>query len=200
MGLTMDRARVSESQSVVRAAPGNRSSRLWRGLTALVATAALMLVGATPASAVYSAGGMNSRTFCVQNPSVNSTWLTPINSGRNRWNNHSSFPGNISVFSGCTSTLRVGSYGATWLGFYTPLITGRQYDIRLDSTNLNRHINANGYTFSNVVRSTTAHEFGHALRLGDHSNYPTRLMSSARNRNVVTGPTTTEVNESNSYY
>ncbi|MEV0954203.1 hypothetical protein [Promicromonospora sp. NPDC050249] len=114
--------------------------------------------------------------------------------------NHSSFPGNISVFSGCTSDLRVGSYGDTWLGFYRPLITGSQYDIRLDSVNLNAHINANGYTFSNVVRSTTAHEFGHALRLGDHSNLPTRLMSSSRNRNVITGPTTTEVNESNSYY
>jgi hypothetical protein len=161
---------------------------------------ALLVAGTSPASAVYYSGGMSDQTFCVQNPSVNSTWLAPINNGRNAWNNHSSFPGAISVFTGCTSLLEVGSYGLGWLGLYSPLITGYQYEIRLDHVNLNSHINANGFTFANVVKSTTAHEFGHALRLGDHSNLPTRLMSSARNRNTVTSPTTAEVTESNGYY
>ncbi|GAB4086318.1 hypothetical protein GCM10028784_29480 [Myceligenerans cantabricum] len=158
-----------------------------------------MASAAVPASAAYYGGGMNSRSFCVQNPSVNPTWLSPINSGRNRWNNPSSFPGSISVYSGCTSTLRVGSYGGSWLGLYNPTVTGYQFDIRLDSANLNSHINANGYAFSNVVRSTTAHEFGHSLRLG-HSSASNLLMSRSRNRNVIQGPQTSEVNESNSYY
>jgi hypothetical protein len=196
----MGREQVSKPQSVGEAAAGRRRFRPFTAAVGLVAAAALLVGGVAPASAVFYSGGMNSQSFCVQNPSVNSTWLSPINSGRNAWNNHASFPGTISVFSGCTSVLRVGSYGATWFGLYTPLITGSQYEIRLDSTNLNNHINANGYTFANVVKSTTAHEFGHALRLGDHSNLTSRLMSGGRNRNVVTGPTTAEVNESNGYY
>ncbi len=104
------------------------------------------------------------------------------------------------MLSSCSSWLEVRSYGDTWFGLYSPLITGSQYRIRLDSANLNNHISANGYTFANVVRSTTAHEFGHALRLGDHTNLPTRLMSGSRNRNAVISPTTAEVNESNGYY
>ncbi len=51
----------------------------------------------------------------------------------------------------------MGSYGAGWLGQYTK---SGYYTIRLDSVNLNNHINNHGYTFANVVRSTTAHEFG----------------------------------------
>lgn len=168
--------------------------------SAVILAAILVLVGATPASAVRYAGGMNKQVFCVQNPSVNPTWLAPINNGRNAWNNHASFPGSISNYSGCTSYLQVGSYGLGWFGLYSPLVTGYQYRIRLDSTNLNSHIKAKGYTFANVVKSTTAHEFGHGLRLGDHTNLTSRLMSGGRNRNVVTGPTTVEVNESNSYY
>lgn len=175
--------------------------RLARAVAALVATAVVMFVSsAPPASARYYDGGMKSQVFCLQNPSVNSTWLSAINNGRNAWNNHSSFPGSISVYSGCTSYLQVGSYGLSWLGLYSPLVTGYQYRIRLDSANLNNHIGSNGYSFANVVKSTTAHEFGHALKLGDHSNAPSLLMSSARNRNSVTSPTTYEVNESNSYY
>ncbi|WP_147794724.1 hypothetical protein [Cellulomonas sp. Y8] len=184
-----------------RTATASRRPRLGRRVGVVLATAvALAVTTVTPAGAVYYSGGMSSRTFCVQNPSVNPTWLSAINAGRNAWNNHASFPGNISVFSGCTSWLEVGSYGDTWLGLYSPLITGSQYRIRLDSANLNSHINANGYAFANVVRSTTAHEFGHALRLGDHTNLPTRLMSGSRNRNSVISPTTAEVNESNGYY
>lgn len=193
----MRRGQNGERQS----AASSRGWKLSRMATALAAATALLFAGSTPAPAVYYGSGMASQSFCVQNPSVNSTWLTPINAGRNGWNNHPSFPGNISASTSCnTSYLQVGSYGATWLGLYTPLLVGYQYRIRLDSVNLNSHINANGYSFSNVVRSTTGHEFGHALRLGDHSNYPTRLMSSSRNRNVVTLPTLIEVTESNSYY
>nr|WP_154729419.1 hypothetical protein [Cellulomonas hominis] len=51
-----------------------------------------------------------------------------------------------------------------------------------------------------MVRSTTAHELGHALRLGDHTDLPTRLMSDSRIRNFVISPTTAEVDESNGYY
>lgn len=94
----------------------------------------------------------------------------------------------------------MGNFNTDYLGFYTPVSSGVRYNISLESGNIISHAQANGYSISNVVRSVTAHEFGHALRLGDHSNFPTRLMSSSRNRNVVVGPTTVEVNESNSYY
>jgi hypothetical protein len=143
---------------------------------------------------------MNRQSFCVKNPTVNSTWLTPINNGRNSWNNHGSFPGTISASSSCSNPLLVGDYGAAWLGLYTPTWPGLSYKIQLDHKNLNGHISSNGYTFANVVRSTTAHEFGHALRLGDHLDQTNKLMSGNRNRNSVMVPTTAEVNESNSYY
>jgi predicted Zn-dependent protease len=169
---------------------------------AAVATAVvgLLLVGAVPAEADYSRTGMNRQSFCVQNPSVNQTWLNALNAGRNAWNNNPSFPGTISLFSGCTSTMRAGSYGQDWLGQYNPQTVGVQYQISLDSANLAAHIKRYGYTFANVVQSTTAHEFGHALRLGDHSDRPGRLMSSSRNRNTVKVPLSAEVQESNGYY
>lgn len=166
----------------------------------LLLSLSLAFISVLPSGAVFYGHGMNWQSFCVKNPTVNSTWLTPINGGRNAWNNHASFPGSIWTASDCRSYMEVGSYGASWFGLYTPLSSGVRYRIPLDSGNINGHVQVNGYTFANVVRSVTAHEFGHSLRLGDHSNYPTRLMSSSRNRNAVTGPTTTEVIESNSYY
>jgi hypothetical protein len=160
----------------------------------------VMAAGTAPASALYYPYGMNSQSFCVQNPSVNSTWLNAITNGRNSWNSHGSFPGNISVFSGCTSTLSVGSYPGTFLGHHSGQTAGTHYSILLDSPRLNAHINSNGYAFANVVKSTTAHEFGHTLRLNDLTSQSYLLMSHARNRNVLTGPATSEVNESNGYY
>lgn len=180
------------------AALGFVPRHMMRALMTLLGVQVLWIAGlAMPAKAVYFSGGMSTRTFCVQNPSVNSTWMIPINAGRAGWNNNISFPGNISEYSGCVHSLHVGSYGLGWLGQYSK---SSYYTIRLDSVNLNNHINNNGYTFGNVVRSTTAHEFGHALRLGDHSDQPTKLMSSSRNRNQVMGVTTAEMNESNGYY
>lgn len=198
----MERSYAARSRSSVQGvSPGRRQhdGRPLTALVAIVASAILVATAVTPASATYYGGGMNSQTFCVQNPSVNSTWQTPIDRGRNRWNYHPSFPGNISTYSGCTSTLDVASYGGTWLGLYTPLITGYQYEITLDSSNLNSHISANNYNFTNVVTSTTAHEFGHSLSLG-HSSSSSLLMSHSRNRNIITSPKTSEVTESNSYY
>ena len=142
---------------------------------------------------------MNTQIFCVQTPSVNATWLNPLNAGRNNWNIHANFPGTISSTQGCLNLLNVGIYGQGWLGLYTPVIVGSRYQINLDSSEINSHVKAMGYTFANVVTSTTAHEYGHALKL-DHTPTSTHLMSHNRNRNVVTGPTTGEVNESNGYY
>lgn len=65
---------------------------------------------------------------------------------------------------------------------------------------LSSRLDSNGYAFANVVKSTTAHEFGHTLRLNDLTSQSYLLMSHARNRNVLTGPATSEVNESNGYY
>lgn len=171
-----------------------------RSMLTLVACAILVSVTAAPAKAVYYPHGMNWQSFCVKHQTANARWITAYNSGRAAWNNHASFPGHIRYDSSCTSYIEAGSYGGSWLGLYTPLTSGIRFRMRLDSTNIDSHVQAHGYVFSNVARSVVAHEFGHSLRLGDHSNYPTRLMSSARNRNVVTSPTTVEVNESNSYY
>lgn len=172
-----------------------------RRVVGFAAATLCLFAGAAPASAVYYGGGMRTQSFCVQNPSVNSVWLSAINNGRNAWNSHTLFPGSISTFSGCTSQLQVGSYGKGYLGQYSPGVIGYQFTIRLDSTNLNAHIQAKGYTFANVVKSTTAHEFGHALRLGDNKEgYPQLLMCHCRNRNNITGPTRADVLESNSYY
>ena len=97
------------------------------------------------------------------------------------------------------STLSLAAYGDTWLGLYTSRIKGTQYTVQLNSKNLNVHYQSNGYSFANVVKSTTAHQFGHALHLV-HSSSSSLLMSHSRYRNIVTSPTTGEVTESNSYY
>lgn len=183
-----------------RAARSRLGGRRTRPTAAFVAACLLVVMGASPSSAVYYSGGMDTNHFCVQNPNVNSTWLDAINKGRLAWNQRSNFDGNITVYNACTHFLLVGTYGGTWLGLYSPLMPGWQYRIRLDSKNLNSHISANGYSFGKVVRSTTAHEFGHALSLDHPASQPSHLMSSSRNRNLVTQPKAAEVDESNSYY
>lgn len=174
--------------------------RLGRGAVVLVASASLAFTGAHVANAAYYAGGMKTQSFCVKNPSVNDTWLAPLNNGRNKWNSRSAFPGNISVFSGCPNLLKVGTYSGDWLGIYYPLIPGSQYEINLNSPKLNAHVKATGGNFANVVTSTTAHEFGHALKLHDIQSPNNRLMSHNRNRTIQVGPNAVEITESNGYY
>lgn len=158
----------------------------------------LTLTTVVPANAAYYSGGMSSQKFCVRNPDAASNWINPINAGRNAWNNHSSFPGSITVSSSCSNKILVSAYGDDWLGLYSRNLLGVS-TIKLDSTNISNHVYLKQYVFANVVRSTTAHEFGHALRL-DHTTSSTNLMSHSRNRNVVISPTTAEVIESNGYY
>ena len=133
------------------------------------------LTSTTAANAAYYSAGMWNNVLCMKPLTVNSTWASAINNGRNAWNNNSYFTGNL---------------------YHTQ---GTSVRIRLDSTNLNAHIKQKGYTWGNVVKSTTAHEYGHALRLA-HTTNQFQLMSHNRNRNTVTGPTSGEVGESNSYY
>ncbi len=174
-------------------------SRIRKSLLASAFVAALIVTtSSAPAQAMYYSGAQSSNNFCVKNPSVISTWADAINNGRNAWNNHSSFAGNITVSNSCTKLLQVGSYGLGWLALYTPG-GSTSYNIKLDQTEIIAHLNATGYKLANVVKSVTAHEFGHALKLG-HESATNLLMSQGRNRNSVTGPKTVEVNESNGYY
>lgn len=157
------------------------------------------LTSTTAANAAYYSAGMWNNVLCMKPLTVNSTWASAINNGRNAWNNNSYFTGNLYQSSSCVSNTAVGSYGSDWFGYYNPITQGTSFRIRLDSTNLNAHINQTGYTWGNVVKSTTAHEYGHALRLA-HTTNQFQLMSHNRIRNTVTGPTSGEVGESNSYY
>lgn len=176
-----------------------KEPRINKVTVSILSAFALVCASLSSAQAAYYSEGMASQSFCVKLPSMNSKWNEALNAGRNAWNYHSRFNGKISAFSDCPNTLSVGSYGADWFGLYTPIVTGSQYTIQIDGKNLEDFIEAEGYPFTNVVKSTTAHEFGHALSLG-HTENARELMSHFRDRSVVTGPTNKEVEEVNGYY
>lgn len=170
----------------------------WRIVTAMLFATALALTSVTPASATYYGGGMPSATFRIKPWSYNSTWQTPMNNALSSWNSASSKV-NITKSSSAAAYVTATQYSDTWYGLYSysGIPAFRVFDIKLNS----RTIAADASNIANFIRSTFAHELGHALSLADNPNTTSAsLMKHSRNRNTLYTPRIYDINDVNSFY
>ncbi|GAA1458777.1 hypothetical protein NE857_27595 [Nocardiopsis exhalans] len=161
---------------------------LARVLAACTTVVLVIALGAVPAHADYYSGGVGTTRFTVRYGAVNDNWIGYFNTGRINWNNTSNT--NISITrTTSTSVNRVitaGRYTENWYGIYSPSGTraNRSFSIRI---NARRLAEDSGSNMSAWCRSTSLHEFGHALSLADNPN-TTRLsvMKHSRDRTRIT--------------
>jgi hypothetical protein len=137
---------------------------------ASMATFALVITQALPASAHYYSGGVGTSRFSVEITGVNPTWYGHLQHGVTAWNNTYSSSGALLGITGTSNKeMTAGNYSTTWLGQYSPSGTraNRTFLIR---ANARRIAEMEGSTFSTWARFTSTHELGHALSLADNPN------------------------------
>ncbi|MCL2558865.1 MAG: InlB B-repeat-containing protein [Turicibacter sp.] len=130
------------------------------------------------------------------------TWLTAMRRGRNSWNN-SNVPVTFNENSNSNNTASVVTSDGAYFGRIVFWYAGggvvgptmSQFVITMNSRTINNRVN--------YIESVFAHELGHAVGLID--NPPAApgngsLMNSARNRNIVVGPTHFDLESVNILY
>lgn len=163
-----------------------------RRLLAIIAGALLMTGAIQPLTAqaadtykCYS-GGLSSKLQAVRYGDVNSTWVGFFDTARSRWAN-AGVGVSFTKTSVATSTITAGRYSDTWYGLYTP--HGSYYSIQVNARTLDNDT-PDAATLELWAKSTSTHEFGHAVRLPDNPpTTKTTLMSHSRNRSTVGSPT-----------
>jgi hypothetical protein len=173
-----------------------RRIRSVQAATIAVATTVVVIAGGAPAQADYYAGGMPGRTFSVKTVGINDTWVGIFDDARSRWNN-AGVSANIGRSSSAAATFTANNYSnQTWFGLYSP--RGERYADRAFGIQVNTYQlrQLAGSHFSEWCDSTTTHEIGHALSLGDNPNTSkASLMKHDRNRTTVFSPTSYDKSE-----
>lgn len=167
--------------------------------TAAALAAALVFTSGVPAHAVYYDGGMPSSYFDFQANTVNSTYQTYFQQAAARWT-QSAAQTAIGRVTSSGNNMTAGNYSQSWYGLYTPYGTRgtRSFNIQVNSRTL---IADGGSNSTNWIASTSTHELGHALSLGDNPNTSqSSLMKHSRNRATVIGPTSYDTQEVNGIY
>lgn len=136
--------------------------------------------------------GSQSPNIDVPTNNYNDSWKEPMNAAAHAWNSTET-----KVLVGFLVTsknkLLASNYTDTWYGVSTSANPG-PFTIKLNA----RTINKDASNFSNFVKSTLVHEYGHIFCL-DHTT-KTSIMNSSRNRNTMTIPQKFDISEVNSVY
>lgn len=158
------------------------------------------MASAPAAKAEYYSGGVGTHKFNVQISGVNSTWYNHIKAGVNSWNGIPASRPSITVLDPTPSRVATaGSYSATWYGLYTPTLTreNRAFTIKVNARTLTRDAGSN---LTSWARSTSTHEFGHALSQADNPSTPSlSIMKHSRDRTRIT-PYNYDINGVRSVY
>lgn len=138
--------------------------------------------------------GWGSQTPNINVPTntYNDIWKTPMNAAAAAWNGTATKV-TVGYLSSSKNKVLAASYADTWYGLSSSANPG-PFTIKLNS----RTINNDATNFSNFVKSTLVHEYGHIFCL-DHTT-KTSIMNSSRNRNTMTTPQTFDISEVNSVY
>lgn len=122
----------------------------------------------------------------------NNTWKVPMNDAGIAWNGTPTRV-TVGISSSSSNKVLVSSYSDTWYGLASSANPG-PFTIKLNS----RTITKDASNFTNFVKSTLVHEYGHIFCL-DHTTR-TSIMNSSRNRNTMTTPQQFDIDEVNSVY
>lgn len=99
--------------------------------------------------------------------------------------------------AGCLSDVSTQSLpNDTWYGLYQRRVG--YYDITLNDYRLFQDYSGSGY--DNAKQSTTVHEWGHALGLGDQPNGSTMIMGYGRDRTTMITPQQDDIDGVNAIY
>ncbi|AZS15913.1 hypothetical protein [Paenibacillus lutimineralis] len=127
---------------------------------------------------------------------LNDTWKTPISNGISAWNGTATKV-TIGYLSSSTNSITAAQYSDTWYGLNTQWKSPYKYTIQLNA----RTIARDATNFSNFVKGTTVHEFGHCFFLKDNPNTTlASIMKYTNNFNTVTTPQQYDINDVNSVY
>ncbi len=152
-------------------------------------------------AATYWQYGCQSRTIQVRSydSSYNAGWVRALDNARAAWNN-SGAGTTILTWYNSNNTIQAAQFAENWYGLFTvnsasgPYIT--QFTIKLNA----RTISRDASNFDNFLKSTAAHEFGHAFFLDDNPPSGPSLMSHSRDRNTLTTPQAVDVHNVLSKY
>lgn len=133
----------------------------------------------------------------VKSPdNLNDTWKTPINNAITAWNGTATKV-TIGYSSASSNTITAAQYSDTWYGLNTQWRSPYKYTIQLNA----RTITRDAKNFSNFVKGTAVHEFGHCFFLKDNPNTTLpSIMKYSNDFNTVTTPRPYDIDDVNSVY
>lgn len=167
-------------------------------LSSLGIAVALFVSVSEVADAKYLPYGSSSSTVTV-NYSLNPTWTTAVDAGRNSWGN-SSAPVKVNKSSSSGNKLNASNRSESWYGQNSLTVSGKKvtkFTITLNSRTINRDKN----NFKNLVHSVTSHEFGHVFWLADNpTTNSASLMKHNRSRESIRNPQGFDINNVKAKY
>ncbi|WP_050672096.1 zinc metalloprotease [Luteipulveratus halotolerans] len=153
------------------------------------------VLSTSPAFAVcYTPGVATSFNVNFEGSYLGSSyWADAVSYAINQWNATRSQGTGVFIYrneSERYNTIRMESYADNWYGLYNG--NGITFSAKLNI----RTIGPAATDDRRWVTSTSSHEFGHALRMGDNpSTIYNSIMKHSRNRDVVYGPAGYDIGE-----
>ncbi len=178
-----------------------------KGSRKLVITTSVLIFASTGGLAVRAAtlfqSGYISPSFSVKNYNLNDVWNTALAQVIPSWNGTPT-KAFISLSSNSNNEIYGGNYDASWYGMYYKLEDDGYGSAKKFSIAVNGNAiiiaQSRGEDTTNYLRSTLAHELGHALHLGDLDNTSKELMNHNRDRSEIYTPQSGDIQGVNSYW
>ncbi len=178
-----------------------------KGSKKLAITASVLILasagGLAAKAAILFQSGYISPSFSVKNYYLNDVWNSALAQAIPSWNGTPT-KAFISLSSNSSNEVYGGNYDASWYGMYYKLEDDGYGSAKKFSIAVNGNAivvaQSRGEDTTNYLRSTLAHELGHALHLGDLTNTSEELMNQNRDRSKIYTPQSGDVQGVNSYW